>query len=202
MQMFMKTLLALTASALVMQPAANATVIGFDTATPSGLPLQNAMPYTASGFSFSSSLGDAMYHNDFFTPLAGVNTNGTTVLGWCASDCGGAKTISIAATGAFTLDAIDFAALVEGSGAGTLTITGVRTNGTTVTRSVMYGDAWATTSFADFANLQRVDILSADAVDVAMDNVVLSAAEVPEPPSMFFAGMALVAGSLLRRRSR
>jgi hypothetical protein len=202
MQTFMKTLLALTASALVMHPAAHATVIGFDAATPSGLPLQNAMPYTEAGFSFSSSLGDAMYHNDFFTPLAGVNANGTTVLGWCASDCGGTKTISIAGTGAFTLAAIDFASLLEGSGTGTLTITGVRTNGTTVTRAVTYGDAWATTAFAGFANLQRVDILSADAVDVAMDNIVLTAAEVPEPPAMFFAGAALVAGSLRRRRRR
>jgi uncharacterized protein (TIGR03382 family) len=202
MHTFTKTLLALTASMLVMHTDAGAAVIGFDAAAPSGLPLQNAMPYTESGFSFSSSLGNAIYHNDFFTPLAGVNTNGTTVLGWCASDCGGAKTISIGGTAAFSLDAIDFASLVEGSGTGMLTITGVRMNGTTVTRSVMYGDDWATTSFAGFDNLQRVDILSADAVDVAMDNIVVAATEVPEPPSMFIAGMVLVAGSLLRRRRR
>ncbi|KGF80921.1 hypothetical protein IA69_15495 [Massilia sp. JS1662] len=198
----MKTLLALTMSALLMPPASHAAVIGFDAAAPSGLPLLNAMPYKEAGFSFSSSLGDGMYHNDFFTPLTGVNTNGTTVLGWCASGCGGAKTVSIAGTGAFTLAAIDFASLFEGSGAGTLTITGVRVNGTTVTRSVTYGDAWATTSFAGFRNLQRLDILTADAVDVAMDNIVLTAADVPEPPAMFFAGMALMAVGLLRGRSR
>lgn len=202
MQTLMKTLLALTASVLVMQADAGAAVIGFDAALPSGLPLHNALPYTESGFTFASSLGDAMYHNDVFTPLAGVNTDGTTVLGWCASDCGGAKTISIAGTGAFTLDAIDFAALVAGSGTGMLTVTGVRTDGTTVARAVAYGDDWATTSFAGFDHLRRVDILSADEVDVAMDNVVLAAAEVPEPPSMFGAGLVLLAGGLCRRRAR
>ena len=74
MQKLLKTLLALTASALVVQADAGAAVIGFDAALPSGLPLHNALPYTESGYAFASSLGDAMYHNDVFTLVPGSQT--------------------------------------------------------------------------------------------------------------------------------
>ncbi|MTV38352.1 PEP-CTERM sorting domain-containing protein [Duganella radicis] len=189
----------LAAAAAVLCAHAGASVLTFENGQPSGLPLKNATPYVEDGYSFTSSLGDAMYHNDFFQPLSGVNTNGTTVLGWCAAECGGGKTISVSAAHAFTLSAIDFAALFRGGGTGALVVTGVRQDGTSVSQAVSYGDSWITTRFTGFNNLKQLDILSGDALDVGMDNLVLTAVPEPSPPVLLGAGLLLV-GALARRR--
>jgi hypothetical protein len=181
---------------------AGAAVITFEGAVPSGLPLSNAMPYTEAGFTLRSSLADRLYHNDFFAPLAGLNTNGSTVIGWCA-DCGEEKTISITGTGLFTLQALDIATLNQGDAPDVLTITAVRSDGGSLTRQLSYQERWSTVHFTGYTDLVRVDIHSAGHADVAMDNLVLTA-QVPEPAAvaLWCAGLLVfAAGARHRQRS-
>jgi hypothetical protein len=184
--------------------AANATVIDFENAVPSPNPgLENVLPYVQAGFRFASSLGDAAYHNDIFQPLQGINTNGSAVLGWCAADCGGA-TISISGPASFSLASFDIASLIAGTGAGSLLVTGHRADGGTVVQTVGYGDAWSSASLAAFTGLTRVDFFSADAVDVALDNLVLlpAVAQVPEPGSLAMLAAAMLALLGVRKARR
>lgn len=177
---------------------ASAAVIDFDSApVSSGLPLKNAMAYSEDGFLLQSSLGNTLYHNDIFQPMVGMNTNGTAVLGWCGSYCGGAKTITLTGYGLLSLASIDVASLVAGSGSGKLLVNGYLDTGGTVSQVVNYGDRWITASFAGFSNLTRIEIYSGDTVDVAVDNLVVSA--LPEPASLSLLGIAL-AGAMVRRR--
>lgn len=180
---------------------AHATIIGFDDLPDTSTSGQNVLPLSQDGFTFSSSLGDAEYHNAIFHPLAGVNTNGTAVLGWCAAFCGGAKTITITGTSLFSLAAFDVAALVAGTGSGTLTVTGYQAGGASIVQSVSYGDDWITAGFSGFSNLSRLEILSAGTVDVAMDNLVVTNA-VPEPGSLMLTGIGLAALMAGMRRRR
>lgn len=179
--------------------AAQATIIGFDDLPDTSTSGQNVLPLTQNGFTFSSSLGDAEYHNAIFHPLVGVNTNGTAVLGWCAAFCGGAKTITITGPGVFSLAAFDIAALVAGTGSGTLTVTGYLAGGGSIARSVSYGDDWITTGLTGFDNLSRLELFSADVVDVAIDNLIVTNA-VPEPGSIMLTGIGLAALMASTRR--
>lgn len=177
---------------------AGAAVIDFDSAPASGgLPQKNAMAYSEDGYQLQSSLGDTLYHNDIFQPLMGLNTNGTAVLGWCGSYCGGVKTITLTGPGLISLASFDVASLVEGSGSGKLLVTGYLDAGGSVSQVVNYGDNWITASLAGFTRLTRVEIYSGSDVDVALDNLVVSA--VPEPASLALFGAAM-AGVMLRRR--
>lgn len=177
---------------------AGAAVIDFDSAPASGgLPQKNAMAYGEDGYLLQSSLGNALYHNDIFQPMTGVNTNGTAVLGWCGSYCGGVKTITLTGAGLISLASFDVASLVEGSGSGKLLVTGYLDAGGSVSQVVNYGDAWITASLAGFTRLTRVEIYSGSDVDVAVDNLLVSA--VPEPGSLALVGSAM-AGLMLRRR--
>jgi hypothetical protein len=135
-----------------------------------------------------------------FAPLAGMNTNGTSVMGWCASECGGAKTITLSGSGLFSLVSIDFASLIAGTGSGRLQLTGYGQGGATVSQSLSYSDNWATTVLTGFDQLSRVEIFSADGVDVAMDNLVLAPGAVPEPAPYLLAASGLVAALAARRR--
>jgi len=193
-----KILLALLLSGASL--GAGATVIDFESAASSGM--SNAMPFIEAGYQLTSSLGNAMYHNDVFAPLAGMNTNGSSVMGWCASECGGAKTITLAGSALFSLVSIDFASLIAGTGSGRLQLTGYRQGGATVSQSLSYSDNWATTVLTGFDQLSRVEIFSADGVDVAMDKLVLAPAAVPEPAPYLLAASGLVAALVARRRGR
>ncbi len=108
--------------------------------------------------------------------------------------------------GLFSLTSLDAAQTLTGNDRPlTLTLTGSGTGGvvtTTIFVGVQEAESFTNFTFADFTNLSSLTITGGpEFPEFAIDNVVLSAAAVPEPASwaMLIAGFGAV-GGLVRRR--
>ena len=115
-------------------------------------------------------------------------------------------TIDLENKGLFSLTSLDVAKTFLGDGRPlTMTLTAMGVNGT-VTNTILLEENLAETfsnfNFTDFVNISSLTITGGqDFPEFAIDNVVVSAAEVPEPASwaMVIAGLGLICGVRRRR---
>jgi len=115
-------------------------------------------------------------------------------------------TIDLENKGLFSLTSLDVAKTFLGDGRPlTMTLTAMGVNGT-VTNTIFLEENLAETfsnfNFTDFVNISSLTITGGqDFPEFAIDNVVVSAAEVPEPASraMLMAGLGLICGARRRR---
>lgn len=116
---------------------------------------------------------------------------------------GGIRTLRRSDGGAFTLTSIDLSLFTKNGPDFPVTYTGTRADQSTVTQAVvvdMFGfEAYALSGFSD---LTRVDFGSGPSGRYQFDNVVLSAAPVPEASTTAGLGLLLALGGLVAAAKR
>lgn len=157
-------------------------------------------PISVFGFSL---IDDPADHLGMCGP--GCASNGTTAL---YSFNESSVTFDLAGGGLFSLLSLDAAQTFLGYDRPlTLTLTGSRADGdisTTITVGARAAESFSSFSFANFTSLSSLTITgSQEFPEFAIDNVVLSAAAVPEPATwgLMILGFGAVGGAMRRRRS-
>lgn len=162
----------------------------------------NVTPYTEDGFTLTSSGSGSVYHNDIFADGFGFNDNGSDFLGWCGVCFGSPYTFSTTDGGVFSLTSIDFSNLTIGSDVGSIDIVGYFFGGGSISTSFdPIVNLWTTVVFSGFSNLTSFDISAAsNGNNLAMDNIVLNTATVPEPISIVLLGLGLAGIGFSRKK--
>jgi len=209
--------LTLTLALACAAPAANASVITFDSlgatqvpgSTGTGIGFTHFSTVSAavvSGFKF---LNTAAGRNAYIIGPAYQNLSPTSSQSYNGSDYWIAYsfTMSAADQSTFSLASIDIgnwtAALV------TTTLTGTRADGSTVTKDVSAtysnrtrADDFSHVTLTGFDNLKSVSFSQAGGSYIAIDNVTINAAAVPEPASLALLGLGIAGMGVLRRRKK
>jgi PEP-CTERM motif-containing protein len=197
--------------ALVPMAQAASFAMMFEGVAPPGGSLGSVSPYSESGFTLTSN--DSAYAI-FDSANAGVNTNGSDIFGWCASDCD-PQTLTVTGPGVFDLVSIDVASLSPGNNTPGMSvdITGFFSGGGSTFVSLPSNATWTTHPLAGFVNLISVSIVAIDPTpptgakdlnDSAIDNLQFSTGEVvvPEPSTFVFLGTGLLGLLWYQRRRR
>jgi hypothetical protein len=204
-----KSLIAfLFVAAASLAPAAQATVIDFNNLAGNYL---NYIPantsYTNSGFRFVGASYDYMigaaYSGSDSSPIA---YNGTDYF-IAYSDF----TISSATAAPFKVNSLDLVHWHDQQGVTQATLTGHKVGGGTVTQVVnvetmvnrtrVTGNDFTTFALSGFENLSSLTITHNGTYYLAMDNLVVNAASVPEPSSLALLGLAVAGFAFMRRRA-
>jgi hypothetical protein len=181
--------------------SANAAVIDFEGVVAAGGRLwHNATAYLEDGYTLATDTPGG-FHNDIFGE-GNFNTNGSAVFGWCAITCGPTETLTLTGPSAFSITSIDLALLDQRNDAiGTVQLTGLFQGGGQIVQTFNYAGTWSTESLSGFTNLAALQIVITGGPDAAMDNLVVDAAQVPEPASLALFGLGLGVAGLARRRA-
>lgn len=155
---------------------------------------ETSISFISGGFSFSTGLLHTVSDADFGA------SNGTNHLAYYA-DGGNHETFSMTNNSPFTLSNIDLGGSSNfGTAAQSLTITGYRSDNTTVTDQLSISPtSFQTYSLTNWTNLQSVRLGSLARGYVAVDNIVTTPIPEPETYAMFLAGLGLM-GAIVRRR--
>ena len=189
-----KILLAALAACSV--ASASAATITFDPLEQAGTGVQEMLLYTAEANFFLEGM-----------PLLSVQQQHASYAGSASlHSVGGDSFTSLykADLSAFTLNSIDLAPLTSGLAVGgTVTFTGKLMDGSTIAQSFDVGPAFAFTTFHfnGFTNLESVYWLQDYDFFHQYDNIVVDAAQAPEPATLGMLGLGLigVAGSRRKR---
>ena len=220
---FLTTALFLTIATLA--SSASATVVDFNHLAGTNVPGNS---YVSNGYyNEFYGTGAGFTTNGFkFTNDYSVNANGDGYLigtAYSNSDSHGNPydgtdyyiaylgfTIASATASPFSLNSIDLASWQDGQ-VTTATLTGTKVGGGSVTATISLdttpnstkrtGNDFLTYALTGFDNLSYLSITHSANAFLAVDNVVLNGATVPEPSSIALFGLALAAGALVRRRS-
>jgi hypothetical protein len=185
---------------------ASAVVVDFEGITPDDTVQLLGTPFVANGMEFSYLVKE--YNPAVFGPTfgGGRNTNGSAILGWCASssyaDCSGSYVSMRESNGLlFSLDSLDASNLALSRTAYDLDVTGHLFDGSTVHRNVdLATDIWTTITFDDsWVNLESVVITTTTySWDMAIDNIAVTV--VPLPAAVWLLGSGLAALGFCRKR--
>lgn len=215
---FAKTLAAALLATVALAPVAQATVINFDHLAGATLPGQTAngpnytyfssnTAFTNSGFTFKGA-------NTNYLIGSGYSGNDGTVIAYNGSDfymTYTAVTITSVTAAPFQINSIDLVHWYDGQGVTQATLTGNKVGGGAVVQvfnvdngnnaSKQTGNDFTTFALAGFDNLSSLTISHNGNYYLAMDNLVVDAATVPEPSSIALFGLAMAGCAFLRRRA-
>jgi hypothetical protein len=210
---FLTTALFLTIATLT--SSASATVVDFNKLAGTNVPgntyvytadtlFSSGASFTTNGFKFTSTSSDYLigtkYSNSDTSTIA---YNGTDY--FMAQDGFSVTSATAAAFSLNSIDLVSWTTLVT-----TATLTGTKVGGQVVTKTItldthsnsskLTGNDFLTYALTGFDGLTSLSITHSGSSFLAVDNVVLDAATVPEPSSVALFGLALAAGALVRRR--
>ena len=201
---------------------AAAVVIDFEGVVADTDALIPATPYTEDGFTLVSNSPPEFGGTDgIFGAASTVNTNGTAVFGWCGGcsyeeegDGGTDIPIHVVLTltqdsgdpfSLLSLDASNLGINEDEPVASPLQVVGNLVGGGTVMAALnLVEDTWTTFDLSGFNDLLSVNIFAGDfpEVDLAMDNLVIAAASVPEPSTLMLMGIGLLGLAWIGQRRR
>lgn len=120
-------------------------------------------------------------------------------------------TIASATATPFTLNSLDLAPWQDAQGVTQATLTGTKFGGGTISQiftlnavnnaSKVIGNDFTTFLLSGFSNLSSLTITHNGSYFLAMDNLVINAATVPEPSSLALFGLAIAGCAFVRRRA-
>lgn len=186
---------------------AGAAVIDFEGAVAAGQVWYDPLPYTEAGFRLAANALDSSAIFGAGAPHA--NPNGGAFYGFCSYDlnCSRGKdvyvTLRTSDAGAFSLHSVDAANLDLSGRVGTVELVGHLSTGGTVLATIAAGD-WASYQLTGFSGLRSVDFYGHGITALAIDNLVVEAAAVPEPGTIALSllGLAGLAGAARAGRRR
>lgn len=169
-----------------------------------GQTFDNVTPYSEDGFTLQSSGSAAVFHNAIFHNRPGfVNGNLTSIFGGCGSCPGAPFTFTLSGPTPFDLLSIDFGGLATGTNPGIIDATGFFAGGGTISQAVDPNALFSTFLFPGFTNLASLQFgLRVAGRDVALDNIVVAPAAVPEPTSLLLFGSGAAALLVKARRRK
>ena len=193
----MRILLSTSALLLLTLSAAptSAAVIGFEGVAPPGGFVIPATPYIEEGYTFTANTA-APFNAIFAADAPDIQTNGTDILGWCATDCGFLQVITVTGPGDFSISSIDVGPLVVFQDGMEVNLTGQFSGGGSISATLPVEPEWVTHGLAGFVGLSSLEISALDPHSVgvprdsAIDNLVLT--QVPEPGSVMLLGVGLL----------
>ncbi len=170
----------------------NAAVIDFNALTGSG-DVYRGQTYQEDGFRLDTA-------GDFYSLHSGLGYNGTP--GFFNNIINAVTTLKQSSNDIFSLDSIDLDSL-NGGYQVTVTFIGTLFNGSTTTTSFLTNASSGLQTFtfgSSFDNVRSVAWTQASPYH-SFDNIVVNAAQVPEPGTMAMLGLGLLAFTAARRKS-
>lgn len=170
----------------------NAAVIDFNSLTGSG-DVYRGQSYQEDGFQLDTT-------GNFYSLHSGLGYDGTP--SFFNNTVNGVTTLKNISNAVFSLDSIDLDSL-NGGYTVTVTFIGTLLNGSTTTTSFQTNDTAGMQTFtfgSSFDNVRSVAWTQASPYH-SFDNIVVNAAQVPEPGTMAMLGLGLLAFTTARRKS-